>query len=237
MGKIGNLLDFRDFEHEGPAMAKGSDADSAGRESIWDIWPVLLLAAVLIAIEVVLVIGPGQLRPNGLRNQVLEYTAFWPGLLRSWVPNYPQQPWAMFITYGFVHAGSVHLLVNVITLVSLGRLILGRFTAWAFGVLYFAAMVGGAVGFALLAAGTQPMVGSSGALFGLAGAVLALEYVDRSSEDRSSWPVVRAVGFLVVLNVVLWWAMNGLLAWQTHLGGFVIGWIMALALDSERQNK
>jgi len=36
---------------------------------------------------------------------------------------------------------------------------------------------------------------------------------------------------LIVLNLVLWWAMDGLLAWQTHLGGFIIGWVVALMID------
>jgi rhomboid protease GluP len=32
--------------------------------------------------------------------------------------------------------------------------------------------------------------------------------------------VLKAIAFLVAMNVVLWWAMDGHLAWQTHLGGF-----------------
>jgi membrane associated rhomboid family serine protease len=33
------------------------------------------------------------------------------------------------------------------------------------------------------------------------------------------------------MNLLLWWAMNGQLAWQTHLGGFMIGWITAILID------
>jgi membrane associated rhomboid family serine protease len=30
---------------------------------------------------------------------------------------------------------------------------------------------------------------------------------------------------LILLNFVLWVVQGGLLAWETHLGGFVAGWI------------
>ena len=100
-----------------------------------------------------------------------------------------------------------------------------------FFALYLASLVSGAAVYAVLATGAQPMVGAAGALFGLAGAVLAWEYLERFSGALSLWPVGRAVVLLLVLNVVLWWAMDGVLAWQTHLGGFIAGCLMAMLLD------
>jgi len=35
---------------------------------------------------------------------------------------------------------------------------------------------------------------------------------------------------LALLNVMLWMWMAGGLAWETHLGGFVSGWVGATAL-------
>lgn len=75
------------------------------------------------------------------------------------------------------------------------------------------------------------MVGASGALFGLAGAIVAWDYLDRFLLSEGLWPVLRTVLFLVGLNIALWWAMGGQLAWETHLGGFVTGWVMAMLLD------
>lgn len=193
---------------------------------------LVVLAVVLVLIEGSLLLGAlvGG-RGEALRSLALEYGAFWPGLLYDWVPNYAGQSWAMFLTYGFFHGGPVHLVVNLITLFSLGRIVIARAGVAKFAVLYLAAMVGGAVVFGLLAQGPQPMVGASGALFGLAGSVLAWDYLDRFSESLPLWPVGRAVVLLLALNLVLWWAMDGLLAWQTHLGGFLAGWVMAMLLD------
>ena len=36
---------------------------------------------------------------------------------------------------------------------------------------------------------------------------------------------------IVALNVVLYFAMNRLLAWEAHLGGFAAGWIAAMLVD------
>ena len=36
---------------------------------------------------------------------------------------------------------------------------------------------------------------------------------------------------LLLLNLVMWWMLDGLLAWETHLGGFITGWIAALLID------
>ncbi|MFA5539697.1 MAG: rhomboid family intramembrane serine protease [Gemmobacter sp.] len=153
---------------------------------------------------------------------------FWVGLLRDWRPNYPAQPWAMFVTYGFLHSGPVHLAVNMITLVSLGRAVQARLGQGRFLAAYALSVLGGALGFALLSSSPQPMVGASGALFGLAGVILAQEYGDLRAARARPWPVVWAVLLLLALNVVMYWAMDGLLAWQTHLGGFVAGWLFGM---------
>lgn len=173
----------------------------------------------------------GVLGPERLRTLTYDYAGFWPGLLRDWVPNYTAQPYLMFLTYGFLHNGVTHLVVNMITLWSLGKWVIVRVGVWGFAALYLASIFGGAAGYALLASGVQPMVGASGALFGLAGGILAWMYVDRFTFRQGLLPVVQAVALLIVLNLILWWAMNGQLAWQTHLGGFFAGWIMALLID------
>ena len=80
-----------------------------------------------------------------------------------------------------------------------------------------------------------PMVGASGALFGLAGAVMALSWQYLRARGESLRPVIRSLVWLAVLNVVLWWAMSGMLAWETHLGGFVVGWVMGLWLVRRRR--
>lgn len=193
---------------------------------------LLAIIGVFVAIELVLVFADlGVLGPARLRLMAYENGGFWPGLLGDWQPNYPAQPYLMFLTYSFLHTGPVHLIVNMITLWSLGVAVIERVGMRGFTLLYILSILGGAVGYALLATGLRPMVGASGALFGLAGGLLAWMYVDRFTYRQGVLPVAQAVVLLIILNLVLWWAMDGQLAWETHLGGFIAGWIVALLID------
>jgi len=162
------------------------------------------------------------------RGLAYQYGGFWRGLLGNWQPNYAAQPYLMFVTYGFLHGGILHLSVNMITLVSLGRLVIERTGPWRFLMIYAVSLLGGAAGFAALSPAVQPMVGASGALFGLLGALAGWEWSARRLAREGIWPVLRLIGLLVALNAVMYWAMDGNLAWEAHLGGFVAGWAASL---------
>jgi membrane associated rhomboid family serine protease len=195
-------------------------------------WMMIAIILLCVGIEAVLSLSDAGLIGSGrMRRIFYDYGGFWPGLLEDWRPNYTAQPWVMFLSYGFLHGGLMHLAVNMITLWSLGVVVLDRVRGRGFVMLYVASLLGGGVGYALLAPSLTPMVGASGALFGLAGGILAWSYVDRFTFRERLWPVARALLLLLLLNVVLWWAMKGHLAWETHLGGFIAGWVAALLID------
>ena len=197
--------------------------------------PLLVgLIALLTAIEVALWMADAGFLGAGFRNLRMEayaYGGFWPGLLRDWRPNFALQPVTMFVTYAFLHAGPAHLAMNMITLLALGRAVIERAGTRSFASIYGASILGGAAGYGLLAAGYQPMVGASGALFGLAGAIVCWAYLDRRRLHLGPGPVLRALMLLVGVNVVMYWALDGRLAWQTHLGGAVVGIAVAWTID------
>lgn len=187
---------------------------------------------VLIAILVICVVIEAALQgaDHGFwgsprwRGLAYQNGGFWRGLLDNWQPNYATQPVTMFASYGFLHGGAMHLLINMITLMSLGRVVIDRVGQLRFAVIYVLSLLGGALGFALLSAAVQPMVGASGALFGLAGVITGWDYTARRLAREGIGPVLRVIGLLTLLNVVMYWAMDGSLAWETHLGGFLAGW-------------
>lgn len=196
------------------------------------------LVLVLTAIEVVFWLSDAGALGSGYRNlrmQALAYGAFWPGLLRDWRPNFPLQPATMFATYAFLHAGPVHLAMNMVTLLSLGQATVVRAGSRAFAVVYGASVFGGGAGYGVLTLGFQPMVGASGALFGLAGALVYLDYADRRRLHLDSYPVAKAILLLVGVNVVMYWALEGRLAWQAHLGGALAGGAVAWIFDRRRR--
>ena len=165
----------------------------------------------------------GLIQPSYLRGLAYQYGAFWAGLLADWRPNFALQPVSMFVTYGFLHAGLLHLCVNMITLWSLGLAMIERAGNARFAIIDGLSMLGGALGFGLISQAAAPMVGASGALFGLVGAWLAWEWRARRIEGLSRLPVLWSVVWLTALNIGLWWITEGHLAWETHLGGAIAG--------------
>ncbi len=195
-------------------------------------WVIYGLIGVCVVIEAILQLGDlGLFAVPRLRQTVYEYFGFWPGLMGPWRPNYVLQPYAMFFSYAFLHGGLLHLAFNMITLLSLGQVVVRRVGQGGFALIFLAAVLGGALGYGLLTNAPNPMVGASGGLFGLAGAILAWNYLDRFIAQRRLIPVLQAVLALLLLNIALWWLMSGHLAWETHLGGFLAGWIAALLVD------
>ena len=76
--------------------------------------------------------------------------------------------WYRLVTSGFLHFGIIHLAFNMLLLFQLGQLLEPAIGRIRFGLLYFAALLGGSAGALLL----QPNAlhgGASGAVFGLMG--------------------------------------------------------------------
>ena len=185
---------------------------------------VLWLVGVTCLPEVVLTLaGSGLIGGQGLRNWALVHFAFWSGLLRGWEPVYPFQRELMFVTYAMLHGGFLHLIGNMIAVLALGGIVVARIGQQGFLLLYVISCIGGAAGFALLSNSTSPMVGASGAVFGLIGAWKFWEWQLRRHTGAAMGPLWRSLAGLAGLNVLLWLLLSGLLAWEAHLGGFLAG--------------
>ncbi len=129
------------------------------------------------------------------------------------------EPWR-FLTAAFLHSpGSLfHIVFNMLALWMTGPYLEAALGRARYVTLYLVSALGGSVGALVLAPLTHawgtPMVGASGAVFGLFGAVLVV--LRRLGRDAGG-----IVG-VIVLNVVLSFVLPGI-AWQAHLGGLVVG--------------
>ncbi len=161
------------------------------------------------------------------RMLAVDYGAFFSVLLHGAQPNYPLQPVAMFVTYGFLHAGFVHVAVNMFTLVVLAAPVSARLGQARFAMLYFIALIAGGAGFGWLSSLNAPMLGASGALFGLAGAILAWAWRDRR-RDRvadASWRLPRRLGGGAVAGPAPAAALPGLRTPPRHCVGGAEPWL------------
>lgn len=186
----------------------------------------LAIVAICGVIELALTVS-GLAVGDTLRRSAVIHGAFWPALLGDWRPVYPGQPVAMFLTYAFLHSGLMHALFNMLVLLHLAREAVARLGAWGFLLLYVLTAIGGAAAFALLSNAPGPMVGASGAVFGLLGITQFWDFQRRRTVGAPLSPFWRTQVGLVVLNVILWVLADGLLAWEAHLGGYLTGFVLA----------
>lgn len=192
-------------------------------------WSVWVLTSLCVIPELVL-LGADWGFWGTARWRPLAYTqgAFWAGLLYGWTPNYPLQPAAMFFSYAWLHAGPGHLAGNMVALWWLGPQVAARRGNGGLFLVWIVSALGGGAVFGLLAFSPAPMVGASGALFGLM-ADWAVTEVRRETGRRDK--MKRGLGLatlLLALNVIAWGLQGGQLAWETHLGGFLAGLVLAL---------
>jgi rhomboid protease GluP len=142
------------------------------------------------------------------------------------------EPWRL-LTAMFLHAGLMHLAMNMLCLYQLAFVerLLGRA---GFAALYLAAGLGGGV---LSAARTTATVsvGASGAVFGLVGALGAylLTHRERIS-DEGFRRTARSLGTFLVINVIIGMSSKRI-DMSAHLGGLVVGALAGLALTARSE--
>jgi membrane associated rhomboid family serine protease len=135
------------------------------------------------------------------------------------------EPWR-FLTTGFLHSeGTVlHLLFNMYALWIVGPFLEQMLGRWRYTALYLLSAIAGSVGVLLLANPAQVswvggVVGASGAVFGLFGAILVV--MRRLGRDA------RQIVVVIVLNVIIGFTVPNI-AWQAHFGGLAMGAALAL---------
>ena len=150
--------------------------------------------------------------------------------LTNWLIYYApfgfSQPWRL-VTSLLAHGSPLHLLSNMFSLFIIGRMLepaLGRIRYLA---LFFVSGVGGLAAVALLVP-ENPVLGASGAIFGMLGALLVL--IRRFGGNATQILVV------VGINLVIGFVLPGV-AWQAHIGGFIVGAALTAVYVRTRSEK
>ena len=159
---------------------------------------------------------------------------FWSPLAFGATGLFPAQGAAMFVTYGLLHAGPMHLAMNMISLAAVARMLNPLIGARAMALSYGLSQVAGGAAFALMVPQGGPMVGASGAVFGLAGTLVGYAGASLTRRGRSLGPLIRPVGLILALNVALTLLMPQI-AWQAHLGGAAMGAALGVVLGLRRR--
>jgi len=133
--------------------------------------------------------------------------------------------WWRLATYMFLHGGFVHIAFNMWCLWDLGALCESLYGRATFAAIYLITGVAGGVA----SVGWRPLgatVGASGAIFGLAGALVASFYLGEFSLPRAAIAgTLRSLAFFVVINVALGGMFPGVDN-ACHVGGLLSGLIL-----------
>jgi membrane associated rhomboid family serine protease len=150
------------------------------------------------------------------------------------------------ISYAFLHADATHLMINVFLFLPFGTVVGRRMGGWRFLLLYLVCAVGAVLFWTLLNQGSAaPLIGASGAISGMIGAVGWLSLRPHTSDQP---PPIKHRGTALSF-VVIWLGLNvlfgllppgffgvegGAIAWEAHLGGFLTGFLLIRFFDRPR---
>lgn len=170
--------------------------------------------------------------------------------------------WTPF-THAFLHAGWEHLIFNCVWLAAFGTPVAQRYGTRAMLILFLVSAAAGAVCFAVTVLPTnQWLLGASGGIAGLTGAACRFIFqpllvaTDPETGERhvlgrrlasiaDLWRDRRAMPFIVV-----WLVLNAAvpflplligqsvgIAWQAHLGGFLVGLFLVPLFERRPKEK
>jgi len=193
-------------------------AEAAFHSLLTEATPRIFITPIIIAINLVVFVamlatGVSLFAPQ--IDQLLKWGA-------DYGPQTLDNEWWRLLSSVFVHIGALHLLLNMWCLWSLGRLAERMFGNWTFLSIYLLSGLGGS----LASMSWNPAIvsaGASGAVFGVAGALVAFWYfgkiaLPRSIIKRDFVSILTFVGY----NLAFGFAKEGVDN-AAHLGGLLVG--------------
>ncbi len=135
-------------------------------------------------------------------------------------PSVAQGDWWRLITAAFLHASILHIALNMYVLWVIGGPVERYLGRARFLALYFVSGLAGSAG-ALVLTPTAVTVGASGAIFGILGALLIIEWqtTGRLAGNAMTWIVINLALSFVISNI----SIGG------HVGGLIGGILVTLS--------
>jgi membrane associated rhomboid family serine protease len=126
-----------------------------------------------------------------------------------------QGDWWRLFTAMFLHAGLLHIAFNMLALWWLGSVVEQVLGPLRFLLLYVASGLAGSAGALVISGLDVPTVGASGAIFGIMGALLVLEYLQTGSFAGQAMT-------MIVINLAITFAIPNI-SIGGHIGGLIGG--------------
>lgn len=187
---------------------------SAARIALKDGTPVVTYSIIALCVLVFIV----QYLTGGPQFGLATYA------LIDFSPLVPQEPWRM-LTALFLHASFIHIALNMFSLYIFGPILERLLGRGRFIVLFLLSGYGGSLA-VLLIAPRVAVLGASGALFGLFAAFFIIQ--------RGLGGNGNSLLVLIAINLVIGFVPGLNIAWQAHVGGLIVGALVALVFMKTR---
>jgi len=148
------------------------------------------------------------------------------------------------IGYTLLHADFMHLFMNMSFFMAFGTVVARRMGELKFLLLYALTAIAGVVTLQVLNSdSTAIVIGASGAVSGMVGAVAAVALKPRPDRLPPPRPfndprnaavfILVWIGLTVVVGVLpgALFGVEGRIAWESHLGGFILGFFLMPMLE------
>lgn len=241
---------------EGNEQHNQGDGGDGQRQPIFNLQPSV---AVIAGLFLVIRAAESLVLNESSRNELLVWFAFIPYRLID-IAGSPGGIWPLLwtpLTHAFLHEGWEHVLINAVWFVIFATPVAGRYGGAKMALLFGVGAIAGAAAFA---ATTLPnfaiLLGASGGVSALTGAAIRFMFqpiqyaVNRQTGERIAMgrhlASIRDVFRHPTARIftIVWLALNALVpllplmggmevavAWQAHLGGFLLGFFAVPLLE------
>jgi rhomboid protease GluP len=186
-------------------------------------WVTLVLAAANIAVWIVTVaMGASVISPSA------QWLFDHGGNLGA--ATLAGEEWRLF-TSMFLHVGLLHIAMNMLGLITGGRVVERLFGPLGFAAIYLVSGLAGSLATALRPGVVS--VGASGAIFGVLGALGAYYLLHRERMEMNVAKESRGLLVFIAYNLIFGLTQSGI-DMYAHLGGLVGGFLCGLAIEVAR---
>jgi membrane associated rhomboid family serine protease len=168
------------------------------------------LVAINVAIYLITVLQSHSTTPTG--SIVTRFLLYGPSVAHG--------DWWRLVTAMFLHASILHIVFNMYVLWVIGTPVEQYLGTMRYLGLYFVSGLAGSAG-ALLQSPLTPVLGASGAIFGVLGAMMILEW-------QVTGRLAGQAAALVAINLGLSFVIPNI-SWGGHVGGLIGGMLIMLA--------
>lgn len=133
--------------------------------------------------------------------------------------------WWRIVTSAFLHAGYLHIGVNMFSLWVVGRFIESIVGSVRTFIIYAFSLILSGIAVTYLSAPNVATLGASGAIFGLFAALFAIGF----KLGKPGMQLVKANVGILVLNLIFTFAVPDI-SWQGHVGGLLSGFVLTYAI-------